>query len=403
MKNILIITPRTLPVPAVDGGAVEKLVDELLIQHSLNSDTEIKFTIYTSKSPKITNEILSKYNNIEFRFIDKGRVLYKGLRVIYGIKKRIGLYNNLSNVFVDFIINDLKRRKEKEKYQLVIVENDYTSVHAIKKYIKCNVVLHMHNDYIKKDLKNIKTITNDCSKIWCVSSFIKNRVNNVNNEVETEVFYNGFDYKSFKEKLDTNIVNDIRKKYEITNEDFIVLYTGRIMKEKGVLELIRGFKLSYQKYKKIKLIIVGGSKNNKNENDSYYKKIKKEVNGWEQCIKLVGYVKYIDLVNYYKIADVQVVPSIWNEAFGLTVIEGMSMGVPVVGNNCGGITEILENIGCLVEKDNLEKNISKKIIELYEDRNLMQIISEREMENVSKYDIKKYYERFVKLIEKELI
>jgi glycosyltransferase involved in cell wall biosynthesis len=55
-----------------------------------------------------------------------------------------------------------------------------------------------------------------------------------------------------------------------------------------------------------------------------------------------------DVVTPLHAADVAVVPSVWDEPFGRTVIEGMATGIPVLGSRVGGIPEILGPIDRLL-------------------------------------------------------
>ncbi|MFB6215668.1 MAG: glycosyltransferase family 4 protein, partial [Candidatus Aenigmatarchaeota archaeon] len=81
--------------------------------------------------------------------------------------------------------------------------------------------------------------------------------------------------------------------------------------------------------------------------------------GMEEDVNFLGFVE--DSVRYLNAADVSVVPSLF-EPFGLTAIEAMACGVPVVASNIGGLKEIIldgddgflfDDEGDMVEKINL--------------------------------------------------
>ena len=68
---------------------------------------------------------------------------------------------------------------------------------------------------------------------------------------------------------------------------------------------------------------------------------------------------------YLKTANVIVVPSTWEEPFGLTVLEAMATGVPLIATRCGGIPEVCEGTAILVDRDDIVNQLSEAIIHLY--------------------------------------
>lgn len=59
----------------------------------------------------------------------------------------------------------------------------------------------------------------------------------------------------------------------------------------------------------------------------------------------VEFCGFVDPVSFLDTIDVLVVPSIWREPFGLTVVEAMARGVPVLGTDCGAIGELVKTSG----------------------------------------------------------
>ena len=75
-----------------------------------------------------------------------------------------------------------------------------------------------------------------------------------------------------------------------------------------------------------------------------------------------------------------VVPSIWEEPFGLTAIEGLSNRMLVVANNVGGLKDIVSNRGILLNDIN-EEILSKKLTELLNNPKQISIIQNKCLEN----------------------
>ena len=69
-------------------------------------------------------------------------------------------------------------------------------------------------------------------------------------------------------------------------------------------------------------------------------------------VSFVGERPYREMVEHYRRADIFVCPSVWNEPFGLPVVEAMACGLPVVAARSGAIGEIVRHgeTGLLVER-----------------------------------------------------
>ena len=65
--------------------------------------------------------------------------------------------------------------------------------------------------------------------------------------------------------------------------------------------------------------------------------------GVESYIRFVGFIPEEDLPDYYRMADVFVLPTIELEGFGLITLEALASGLPVLGTPVGGTVEILAN------------------------------------------------------------
>lgn len=165
-----------------------------------------------------------------------------------------------------------------------------------------------------------------------------------------------------------------------------------MIKEKGVDFLVNAFNKFNLEYKNAKLLILGWNFKDNFIDDEYTIKLKKIIDKNEN-IKILGKIAYNDLVNYYSISDVQVVPSIWNEAFGLVLLEGMTCKLPIIASNVGGIPEVLHNTGIVIKKENLSENIYFNLCELYKSRDLRKKIGEEEFIISKNYDLKKYIDK----------
>ena len=134
-------------------------------------------------------------------------------------------------------------------------------------------------------------------------------------------------------------------RFNINDGDFVVLYVGRLVWEKGIYELVTACRRLERK--RLKLIILG---NGPEENS-----LKKYVRllGMENVASIYSAIRYGEIQNVYRVASVTVLPSIptrgLREQFGLTLIESMACGIPVVAARCGSMPGVIGEAGLLVD------------------------------------------------------
>lgn len=135
-------------------------------------------------------------------------------------------------------------------------------------------------------------------------------------------------------------LDNLREKLGIGKTDFIIGFCGRICKEKGIRELIDGFKL-FQEHNpdvKSKLLLVGEY----DERDILPKEYKDIIVNEPDIISTGNIDKRI-LPKYYSLMDIFVFPS-YREGFGMSVIEAGAMEVPaLVSRSHGCVDSIVEN------------------------------------------------------------
>lgn len=86
----------------------------------------------------------------------------------------------------------------------------------------------------------------------------------------------------------------------------------------------------------------------------------------QDSVKLVGYIPEEKLPDYYKAADVFIMPSLLLEGFGLVILEALACGVPVLGTHVGGIPEILGPMNAnLLFKSRHRRDMADRIIQYF--------------------------------------
>jgi len=185
----------------------------------------------------------------------------------------------------------------------------------------------------------------------------------------------GIDIESF-EKSDKF---SIREKHEIMPNDKILLFVGRLAKEKNLEFILEIFKELYKKFRKIKLIIVGdGPMRPKIE------EYKNETQAGKNII-LTGYIKRNDLMEYYKQSDLFIFASV-TETQGLVVLESLAAGTPVVAVAKKGIKDVLmDGQGALLINEVDKTEFLKKVEELLTNEELLENLSILGKEYVKNY------------------
>jgi glycosyltransferase involved in cell wall biosynthesis len=121
----------------------------------------------------------------------------------------------------------------------------------------------------------------------------------------------------------------------------IVLYTGRLAPVKGVETLLRAAKLVHDHNPGITFVLAGPWQMPYPPETYGLQLDYTNVNG----VRWVGPREQSELIDWYKRAALFVMPSYY-ESFGISVVEAMAFGLPVVASDSGGLSEVVGNNGC---------------------------------------------------------
>lgn len=234
------------------------------------------------------------------------------------------------------------------KRKIVNAPHILTVHHLVK-----DAVFSTHQNFFER-LKNIsgetgfllplieKKCIRSVDKIISVSKFTQEQIIQTYkiDQSKIEVVYNGIDNSGFT--FSEQDLEKIKLTYGMRKKP-IILFVGRIDDpRKGLDVLIKAFKLILKEIDS-QLVIVGKG------NHTIYKNL---VDPIKDKIVFTGYIDDNTLKKIYSICDVYVCPSRL-EGFGLTILEALAAGKPVIATNVGAIPELIhEGInGILVQKD----------------------------------------------------
>lgn len=196
---------------------------------------------------------------------------------------------------------------------------------------------------------NLDRLTASCAThVVCVSpSIFKRSLEYRLNNEQKQIILNkgtcsGIDTlnKFNPEKIEEERVIKILNNLQITDNSYVIGYCGRLVRDKGISELIDAFNLIEKKYSKLNftLLLVGGFE----VRDALPIKVINEIIKRSNII-YTGW-QYEGIEYYYALMDVFVLPS-YREGFGLSIIEASSMEVPVIATKVTGCVDaIIENV-----------------------------------------------------------
>ncbi|KKQ51515.1 MAG: Glycosyltransferase [Candidatus Woesebacteria bacterium GW2011_GWA1_39_21b] len=162
---------------------------------------------------------------------------------------------------------------------------------------------------------------------------------------------------------------------------FVVLFVGRLVVEKGILQLLEAVKVWNKNF----YVIVCGV-------GPLGEKVRESVDSGLNVMYL-GNIEQDELPKIYNAADVTIVPSIHEEGFGRVILESLACGTPVIAANRGAIPEAMdESVGRLIRIT--PENIKKEVEYFYKNPDKLGKLSK----NARKFAEKRYSERNIELI-----
>jgi 1,2-diacylglycerol 3-alpha-glucosyltransferase len=198
---------------------------------------------------------------------------------------------------------------------------------------------------------------------------------------DVAIIHSGLDLdrKKIDEKLVLRKSEKIKKSYSIGEN--VVLYFGRVSWEKSLDTLILAFSLVLNKIPDAQLLIVGDGP----ASDS----LKKHADdlGISKNIIFLGFKPHEEIMTgiFFKLAKVFVNPS-KTETQGITTIEAMAFGVPIIAVNCGGSAEVVGEYGILYEPDNVS-DMTQEICRVLTDRKKREYLASQSFDRARDFSL----------------
>lgn len=390
--KIAILTCGILPIPAVQGGAVENLIDFYLEYNNKMKLHDI--TIYSPWDNKIKKHQALSSDVNHYIYIDVSSFKARIARRIYKCFHTNEYYNH----FIEYYFERIYAIMKYQHYDCILLENCPGYTYKLSQRGYKSIILHLHNELLHSTSRYHELIFNSLTKILTVSDYIKGRVSTIQQSEKIQTLYNGINLQNFSIKKPCAIS---RNSIGFSEEDLVMVYSGRINREKGVSELIEAV-LLLKDLPQIKLMIIGGSFfGNTDHDDEFIHSLKDKAKDIKDKIIFTGFIPYAEMPAYLQLADIAVIPSIWNDPFPTTELEAQAMGLPIITTRRGGIPEeVSDKNAILLETDeHFVENLASAILDLYKHPEKRQQMAAASVERAKLFDKETFAKNFFNAIE----
>ena len=383
--NIALITNDFLP----DRGGITNVMVNISKNLTEQGENVFIFNKTCNNESKLHFKILSNDNslrgilnhNIKFFYF----LMYLFFKILFSFKA-IKFKNKLKLAFfycfyLKFIVRRIISIRDLvkcfEKYKMDIILSGTASIpllysFILSKWFKIPIITIAHGDdfLVRYPLETKSFILQNIEKIIVTNEIMKKlmiKVHNVDPN-KIRIIHLGVDIQNCQVP---ESVSDLRNKFGIKYDDFVILTVSRFYPRKGFGTILKALRLILDEHPNIPIkyfIIGGGEEQNKIES------LISQLN-LEKHTTLLGSVDDVLKNQYYKLSDLFIlVPEIKKnsiEGFGIVYIEANYFKLPVIGSDSGGVkVAILDGkTGFLIKpKDDL--NLKEKILLLYNNKQL---------------------------------
>lgn len=336
--KIFLIPPPALPIPAVRGGAVETLISHLIEENERQAKAEL---VCVSLPDPEAQKRAEGYRHTKIHFLPATGPMAQHLwGPVCGQLRRMGRPAPLDPWY-----EHVRKLIALEKPDCVVAEGgDLTEPAAIAHQVgREKMWAHLH-----MQLRATQQLEDMYGGILAISRFVADQWQPTGH-CKVRLVPNCVDVARFSPEPETpEEQSRLRQMLGYTDEDFVVLYCGRVCEEKGVHRLIEAMVRLDDPH--MKLLVVGSPFFAAEDESPFFERLRREAEPLRQAgrIQFTGYLPNESLPPYYRLADAACFPAIWDEPAGIVVIEAMACGCPIVATASGGMSEYLNGSGALL-------------------------------------------------------
>lgn len=364
---------------------------KILFVHLLNN--------YTG-APRVLSNLISSLNRQKYEITVLTSNTKGAISDINYVNYKWNKYSWKRNK-IFLIINFLLSQMYQFLYVLFFNDSEIVYINTIlpfgaaiaAKFRRKKIIYHVHEYYQNPNIMQkicIYTVTKTADKIIFVSNYLKNCYMNSFSNINDYVVYNSvsdfFHNKAFKFGFDEQI---IKNRFQART----ILMPASLKKYKGIKEFIE---ISRKMPNYNFLLVLSG---NKDEVIDFLHSESMPLN-----LKILSEIK--DMTKLYENSSLVINlshvtnPDIWIETFAMTLIEGFEYGIPVIGPNKGGPTELIKNEwnGYLINPFELE-TIIKIINNIFNSIEVYKMLSNNAKKSSEDFNPYKFVKKIENILE----
>lgn len=339
------------------GGAERYIIDVVsCMKENDNLSIEVLTFFHNELFSELANEkgvnITSLFENNDISAIE----IIRKIKRIYkeDVNTIFHTHGYKANIFVRFAL-------------LVSNAKIITTVHSTLNYWDSK-----YKSTIYKFLDKLTSFKNNT--IICVSDYIKIYYKTIFNKSKLFTIYNGVDSRQYNVTKNTNFGSSIT-----------LVNIGSLSNVKNQITIVKAVKYLIQELNmiNIELVIIGEGPNKEKILDFVHK------SNLSENIKLIGFKA--NIVDFLLQSDVYISAST-DESFGLSIVEAMMVGLPIISSSVGGVPEIIpsDDYGLLYQNPFDEIDLATTIKKLIENQDIARIIAKNGYERAqNKFTLEK--------------
>ena len=389
--RVLLVPPPDLPVPAVQGGAVETLLTHLIRENEREGQLDLLCASVPDEAARRAAEGLK---HTKMLYIPRPHGHRRYWPMVF-VERCLGIAAPYDPWYQKV---QLSLALEPPGPDLIVAEGgNLTQCSAISRMFgRKRCLAHLHGQTACSPVMD--TIYGG---ILALSEFIREDYLKTStlDPKRAYIWYNCVDTKRFRPGPPPLA---LRTRLGFGERDFVVLFCGRLDPDKGIHKLMEA--LALLPVPQIKLLIVGSPFFGRTQQSSFLRRLEQQARTLGNRVQFTGYIPNEDLPDYYRLADLVCVPTLVEEAAGLVAMEAMACGRPVLATRSGGMPEYLEGSqAVLVERgDTVADQLAWSIRMLYEHPALCAEMGAAGAKRAQDFSVERYYQDFVRIVHEVL-